>query len=56
VSTLRGRANGTFRRRVAHPLDPGAVDVAVGGFNRDKRPDLAVANDNLGVVSILLND
>jgi len=34
----------------------GTISVAVGDFNRDSKPDLAVANRNATNVSVLLND
>src|ERR1022692_2670280 len=58
VSILLGRRNGTFQPPVTYALPPGA-SVAVGDFNGDGKPDLAVAcystnSETSSQVSILL--
>jgi hypothetical protein len=56
ISVLYGNGDGTFA------LDPtsyvagfGSLAIAVGDYNGDGAPDLAVANSNDGTVTILLN-
>jgi hypothetical protein len=63
VGVLLGKGNGTFRNVVRYPAGNFAQAVAVGDFNGDGKPDLAVAglyaNKNLpgpGLVTILLNN
>jgi VCBS repeat-containing protein len=52
---LLGRADGSFSGPTTLTLDSGGVSsVAVGDFNRDGDPDLAVADFNLGRVSVLV--
>ena len=58
VSILLGNANGTFQAAVNYGVGTGAsfpFSVAVGDFNADGRPDLAVANISSNNVSVLLN-
>jgi hypothetical protein len=56
VSVLLGNGDGTFGP--AHNVMVGffPMFVAVGDFNGDDRPDLAVANAGSGNVSVLIND
>jgi hypothetical protein len=64
VSTLLGQGDGTFGGHIDYQTGAGSVSIAIGDFNGDGIPDLAVANacgrDNLclgrtpGTVSILL--
>jgi len=56
VSILLGNANGTFQARVNYAAGDGPRSVAVGDFNADGRPDLAVANEYSDNVSILLGN
>jgi hypothetical protein len=44
ISVLRGNGDGTFRDAVNYVTQDGAFSVAVGDFNGDGYPDLAVAN------------
>jgi len=55
VSTLFGNGDGTFQPAVSDLADVFPVSVAVGDFNGDGKPDLAVANNLSSNVSILLN-
>src|SRR5205807_3111862 len=44
VSVLLGNRDGTFRAALTFAAGSGPYSVAVGDFNGDGRPDLAVAN------------
>ena len=57
VSVLLGNGMGSFHR-TDQPFDAGdsPTSVAVGDFNLDGKPDLAVANFSSDNVSILLGD
>jgi len=54
VSILMGSGDGTFQSAVDYGPTDMPVSAAVGDFNRDGKPDLAVANDNSRNVSVLL--
>jgi hypothetical protein len=55
VSVLLGGAGGSFTRQTPDlAVGDGPTSVAVGDFNGDSDPDLAVANQNDGTVSVLL--
>ena len=54
VSILLGNGDGSFKPATSYPTDVGSVALAVGDFNSDGNPDLAVANQNSNDVSILL--
>ncbi len=54
VSILLGNLSGTFQAAVNYAVGSGPRSVAVGDFNADGRPDLAVANHTSNNVSILL--
>jgi hypothetical protein len=56
VSVFFGTGTGTFSSAQNFPASDGGFSwaVAIGDFNRDGRPDLALSTDN-GVVSVLLN-
>ena len=54
VSVLLGIGDGTFHSQVAFPTRCFPSFVAIGDFNRDGWPDLAVANNQDNTVSILL--
>ncbi|MHB1846768.1 MAG: FG-GAP repeat domain-containing protein, partial [Deltaproteobacteria bacterium] len=45
----------TFAAQVAYPVGRNPYSVAVGDFNGDGKPDLAVANHNDNTVGVLLN-
>jgi hypothetical protein len=60
VSVLLGKGKGFFRSATGYPLRPRPANpqsVAIGNFNGDSRPDLAVATEGSRThgVSILLN-
>ncbi len=55
VSILRGTGDGSFGSPVTFEVGGTPCWVAVGDFNRDGRPDLAVVNHEDGTVSVLLN-
>jgi hypothetical protein len=56
VGILLGNGDGTFQDVRYFPVGTTPISVAVGDFNRDGIPDLAVANANSNNVSILLGD
>jgi len=58
VSILLGNGGGggTFQARVNYAVGSRPVSIAVGDFNADGRPDLAVANISSNTVSILLGN
>jgi hypothetical protein len=55
VSVLLGDGHGGFAAPTSYPVGSAPVSVAVGDFNRDGAPDLAVANALDNTVSVLLN-
>src|SRR5205809_3512866 len=57
VSVQYGNGDGTFRNWTEFKAGPFPNSVAVGDFNNDGHPDIAVANDkaSIGSVSILIN-
>ena len=54
VSVLLGKGDGTFRSAVNYSVGWDPTRVAVGDFNGDGTPDLAVASESSGTVSVLL--
>ncbi|MCI0456649.1 MAG: FG-GAP-like repeat-containing protein [Gemmataceae bacterium] len=58
VSVLLGIGDGTFGPHQDFAVGSGPTDIQVGDFNRDGRPDLAVANSGGGstTVSVLLGN
>src|SRR5207247_10448203 len=51
-----GNGDGTFQPALNYASAAGAFSVAVGDFNDDQKPDLAVANWSSGNVSVLLGN
>jgi uncharacterized protein (UPF0548 family) len=55
VLVLLGNGDGTFQTAVNFDAGPGSTSVALGDFNGDGAPDLAVANGPSASVVVLLN-
>jgi hypothetical protein len=55
VSVLLGNGDGTFGAQQTYPVGFVPRGVAVRDFNADGCPDLAIANQSDGTVSVLLN-
>ena len=56
VSVLLGDGKGTFQAAVNYTVGSQPESVAVGDFNGDGKPDIAVANSGDSTVSVLLNN
>jgi hypothetical protein len=54
-TTVSGSATASFAPRQDFPTGAGPVSAAVGDFNGDGEPDLAVVNQSSNSVSVLLN-
>lgn len=55
VGVLLGNGDGTFQNQVTYTTVTGSISVAVGDFNGDGKPDLAVAIESGGVNVLLGN-
>jgi hypothetical protein len=55
VSVLLGDGNGSFAPAVDTPTGVFPMSIAVGDFNGDGYPDLAVANHDSSSVTVLIN-
>ncbi len=55
ASVLPGNGDGTFAPRTEYPTNGYSQSVAVGDFNEDGRPDLALAKPGNNTVAVLLN-
>ena len=56
VAVLLGNGDGTFQKYVAYPGGDPVQSVAIGDFNGDGKPDLAIVNFLSFRVDILLNN
>ena len=56
MSVLLGNGDGTFQAARSFAVDGGPFFVTIGDFNRDSRPDLAVANSGSGRIAVLLGN
>ena len=56
VSVLLGNGNGTFQSAMFFAAGSVSLSVAVGDFNADGKPDLAVANEGSDNISVLLGN
>jgi hypothetical protein len=56
VSVLLGKPDGTLQTHVDYPIGSGPTFAAVGDFNNDGKPDIAVTNSGSNTVSILLGN
>jgi hypothetical protein len=50
VSVLLGNGDGSFQKQKTFAVDDGPTSVAVGDFNGDGKPDLAVTNDGDSII------
>jgi FG-GAP-like repeat/PASTA domain/FG-GAP repeat len=58
VSVMLNRGDGTFEPRRAYPQGQGVFDIALGDLNGDAKPELVIANPeigNSGGLSVLVN-
>jgi hypothetical protein len=55
IAVLFGNGNGTFQQPVLYATDIQASSIAVGDFNGDGAPDVAVASGPLATVAVLMN-
>jgi hypothetical protein len=55
LSVLLGVGDGTFERAGSFAVGVAPSSIAVGDFDGDGKPDVAVSDRGLGVVSVLLN-
>ncbi len=46
MSVLHGNGDGTYRSAISYGVAPGPRSILTADFNRDGRPDLALANNN----------
>jgi hypothetical protein len=56
VGILLGNGDGTFQTQVDYPVDQNPSSIAVGDFNGDGKPDLAVTNSISNTVSVLFGN
>ena len=56
ISILLGNGNGTFKTVASYAVGSDIASVAVGDFNGDSKPDLAVGTTNGSSVAILLGN
>ena len=58
LTVLLGDGRGNFRPspESPYPAGPHPLDIAVGDFNRDGRPDAAIANHETSDITVLLGD
>jgi len=56
VSVFLGNGDGTFQSQVTYATGSGPMSAAVGDFNGDGIPDLAVTNMWGNTVSVLLGN
>jgi hypothetical protein len=53
---MLGKGNGTFETPISHGTPTSLLAIAVGDFNGDGKPDLAVVDANSNEVSVLLGN
>jgi hypothetical protein len=61
VAILYGNGNGTFQNAIELPLPYAPTGVAIGDFNKDKKPDIVIASSTgccpfAGGITVLLNN
>jgi hypothetical protein len=56
VTILRNFGDATFDSAVAFGLPGPANSIALGDYNRDGKPDLAVASTSIGVIGMMYNN
>ncbi|PYJ98289.1 MAG: hypothetical protein DME23_12535 [Verrucomicrobia bacterium] len=55
VSVLLGNGDGTFQTAIQYSAGSNPSSIALGDFNGDRKPDMAVANLTPDTVSVLVN-
>jgi hypothetical protein len=55
IGIMLGNGDGTFQAGTDYMVGQTPISVAIGNFNTDSFPDLAVADQNSAAISVLLN-
>jgi hypothetical protein len=55
LAVFPGNGDGTFQGTLFFAADAGPIDLAIGDFNGDGKPDIVVANSQSNDITVLLN-